>query len=97
LKVNYNRSIMIPINIEEERLDRLAITFNCEKGKLPFTYLELPLGLTKPKVIDFSPLVTRCERRLAATSTFLNQVGRLQLTNLVFSFLYFLHEYFCCP
>lgn len=72
LKVNYNKSIMIPINIEEERLDHLARTFNCEKGKLPFTYLGLPLGLTKPKVIDFSPLVTRCERRLAATSTFLN-------------------------
>lgn len=72
MKVNYNKSIMIPINIEEERLDHLARTFNCEKGKLPFTYLGLPLGLTKPKVIDFSPLVTRCERRLAATLTFLN-------------------------
>lgn len=47
--------------------------------------LVLPLSLTKPKVIYFSPLVNKCERRLAATSTFLNQAGRLQFTNSVFS------------
>lgn len=84
LKVNYSKSVMVPINVQEERLDQLARTFNCEKGSLPFTYLGLPLGLSKPKVIDFSPLVSRCEGRLAATSSFLNQAGRLQLTNSVF-------------
>jgi len=72
LKVNYCKSIMVPINLSETRLDHLAKTFNYEKGTLPFTYLGLPLGLTKPRVIDFSPLVSRWERRLAATSTFLN-------------------------
>lgn len=85
LKVSYNKSVMIPINIDDSRLNHLACTFNCEKGSLPFTYLGLPLGLTKPKVIDFSPLVNRCERKLAATSVFLNQARRLELTNLVFS------------
>ena len=35
LKVNYNKSVIVPINISEERLDHLARTFNCEKGKLP--------------------------------------------------------------
>jgi len=45
--------------------------------------LGLPLSLTKPRAIDFSPLVTRCERRLAATSVFLNQAGRLEVTNSV--------------
>jgi len=82
LKVNYSKSVMVPINISEESL---AGTFNCEKEKLPFTYLGLPLSLTKPRVIDFSPLGNRCERRLAVTSSFLNQVGRLKLTNSVFS------------
>lgn len=72
LKVNYCKSIMVPINLSETRLDHLAKTFNYEKGTLPFTYLGLPLGLTKPRVIDFSPLVSRCESRFAATSTFLN-------------------------
>ena len=45
LKVNYNKSMMLPINISEERLDHLARTFNRQKGSLPFTYLGVPLGL----------------------------------------------------
>jgi len=50
LKVNYRKTVMLPINITDERLDHLARTFGCSKGTLPFTYLGLPLGLTKPKV-----------------------------------------------
>lgn len=57
LKVNYHKSVMMPINISEERLDHLPQTFNCDKGKLPFTYPGLPLSLIKPRVIDFSPIV----------------------------------------
>jgi len=60
LKVNYSKSMMLPINISEERLDHLARTFGCSKGSLPFTYLGLPLGLTKPKIQDFLPLVNKC-------------------------------------
>ena len=63
LKVNYSKSVMVPINLQEQRLEHLVTTFNFEKGSLQFTYLGLPLGLTKPKVMDFSPLVSRCERR----------------------------------
>lgn len=48
LKVNYNKSLMLPININEDKLDHLAKTFGCSKGSLPFTYLGLPLGVTKP-------------------------------------------------
>lgn len=50
LKVNYRKSMMLPINLTEERLDHLTRTFGCTKGSFPFTYLGLPLGLTKPKV-----------------------------------------------
>jgi len=78
LRVNYEKSMMVPINTSEEKMNHLARTFDCQVGKLPFTYLGLPLSLTKPKIIDFTPLVNKCERRLAATSTFLNQAGRLQ-------------------
>ena len=77
LKVNYSKSFMVPINLNQERLHHLARTFGCDIGSLPFTYLGLPLGLTKPRIVDFSPLVSKCERRLAATSIFLNQAGRL--------------------
>jgi len=61
--------------------------FGFSKGSLPFTYLGLPLRLSKPKVKEFLPLVNRCERRLVSTSSFLSQAGRLELTNLVVSSL----------
>ena len=83
LKVNYRKSMMLPINLTEERLDHLARTFGCSKGSLPFTYLGLPLGLTKPRVQDYIPLVNKCERRMSSVSTFLSQAGRLELTNAV--------------
>lgn len=47
----------------------------------------LPLGTTKPKVIDFAPLTDRIERRLTASSTFLSYGDRLALVNSVLSLL----------
>lgn len=55
LKVNYAKSFMVPINTSLEKLQHLARTFQCEIGSLPFTYLGLPLSLTKPRIIDFPP------------------------------------------
>ena len=77
LKVNYEKSMMVPINVPEDSLDMLANAFGCPKGSLPFTYLGLPLSLTKPSVADFWPLVSKCERRLVAFSSFSNEAGRL--------------------
>ena len=50
LKVNFSKSMMIPINVSEEKLDILARTFGCSKGSLPFTYLGLPLSVSRPRV-----------------------------------------------
>jgi len=44
-------------------------------------YLGLPLGITKPRIEDYLPLVTKCETRLACTSTILSQAGKLEITN----------------
>lgn len=87
LKVNYTKSMMVPINMSDDRLDHLANTFRCAKGSLPFTYLGLPLSLAKPRVEDFWPLITKCEGRLVSTANLLSQAGRLELTNSVFSAL----------
>jgi len=68
-------------------LNHLARTFGCSTGSLPFTYLGLPLGLTKQKTEEFLPIVNRCERILVSTSLYLSQARRLQLTNSVFTAL----------
>jgi hypothetical protein len=83
LRVNFNKSFMVSININEEKFNYLVSTFGCAKGSLPFTYLGLPLGITKPRIEEFLPLVTKCERRLVSTSMFLSQVGKLEITNAV--------------
>jgi len=49
LKVNFNKSMMVPINLSDAKLDTLAATFGCSKGSLPFTNLGLPLNIERPK------------------------------------------------
>ena len=87
LKVNYHKSCLVPINIDQEKACSLASTFGCTIGSFPFTYLGLPLGLTKPQVKDYAPLICRIERKLSASSQFLSYAGRLQLVNSVISSL----------
>jgi len=79
--------MIVSINMTTEKSHHLAATFGCSTRSLSFTYLGLPLGLTKPKVEEFMPSVNRCERRLASTSLFLSQAGKVQLTNSVFTAL----------
>lgn len=85
--MNFHKSCLVPINIEMDKAASLAKAFGCMVGAFPFTYLGLPLGLTKPQVKDYAPLICRIERRLSASSQFLSYAGRLQLVNSVISSL----------
>jgi hypothetical protein len=93
LKVNFHKSCLVPINIDDNHASLLANAFGCVVGSFPFTYLGLPLGLTKPQVKDYAPLICRIERKLSASSQFLTYAGRLQLINSVISSL---PTYFMC-
>ena len=81
LKVNYRKSQMLPINVSPEKMEHLAQTFGCAIGTLPFTYLGLPMGTTKPKMEDLTPMMNRVERRLSGCATWLSYIGRLQMIN----------------
>ena len=50
LKVNYHKSSMVPINVPNDTISLLAVAFGCQVDSLPFTYLGLPLGTTRPKI-----------------------------------------------
>jgi hypothetical protein len=54
--VNFQKSFLVPINMNAEETQHLASTFGCKIGTMPFTYLGLPLGTTRPSVQDFSAL-----------------------------------------
>ena len=81
LKVNYKKSHILPINVSPEKMQHLAMTFGCSVGSLPFTYLALPMGTTKPRMEDLTPLMDRVERRLSGCATWLSYSGRLQMIN----------------
>jgi hypothetical protein len=84
---------LIPINVPRHKVPLLTRVFGCVEGQLPFTYLGIPLGTTKPLVKDYAPLICRVERKLSASSAFLSYSGRLQLINSVISSL---PTYFMC-
>ena len=50
LKVNFNKSSMIPLNVSDDEVASLAAIFDCSIGQMPFTYLGLPMGTTMPKI-----------------------------------------------
>jgi hypothetical protein len=85
--VNYAKSCLMPVNVDSGRLSLLANTFGCATGSLPFTYLGLPIGTTRPTVRDLTPIVDQVERRLNASARFLDYGDKLQLVNSVLSTL----------
>jgi hypothetical protein len=59
LKVNFSKSSLLPINLSPERAAVLASAIGCVVGSMPFTYLGLPLGTTKPSVEEFFPILNK--------------------------------------
>jgi hypothetical protein len=70
-RVNYHKSNIYPINVGTDKLHLLVSALNCQEGIFPFTYLGLPLGLSKPRMEHLLPLVTKVERKLLVCSQFL--------------------------
>ena len=63
LKVNYAKSVMVPTNIEEDRVDIFTNTLHCARGQFLSTYLGLPLGIHKPTMEQCLPLVNRIAKK----------------------------------
>lgn len=87
LKVNYNKSVAIPINVAQDKGSNILNILDCQLGSFPFTYLGLPLSINRLKNEDFSPMMQRIERRISGCSTLISYDGRLQLIKFVFSSL----------
>lgn len=87
LKVNYSKSHMVPINLDPKKTNMLAQTLGCEVAQMPFTYLGLPLGTTKPSVDEFLPMLNRIVRRMMGLNKMLGYSRRLLMVNSVLSAL----------
>jgi hypothetical protein len=87
LQVNYHKTTLVPVNIDIEHAQALAQSFCCKVESLPFIYLGLPLGTTRPTVNDMIPLVTRLDKRLSSISSLMTYTARLTLLNSVINSL----------
>lgn len=65
LKKNLGKSIVIGIGMEDETLKDLAEVIGCGVGKLPFTYLGLPVGGNPRSKRLWSSDVEKVKKRLA--------------------------------
>lgn len=84
LKVNYEKSFLVPIKVAPQQIPGLLNILGYRQGQMPFTYLGLPMGTSKPKIEDFGPMMQKFERRLLGCSTMLTYDDRLLLIKSVF-------------
>ena len=82
LQVNFHKPMILPINVPDDKMQHLAAVLGCQVGTLPFTYLGLPMGTTKPKFVDLLPMMDKIERKLSSFSNFLSYSGRLEMVNI---------------
>jgi hypothetical protein len=76
---------MVPLNMSQEKADIMIGVFGCKLQEMPFTYLGLPMGTTRPRVEHYEQVMNRMERQLSSISSQLTHAGRLQLVNSVLS------------
>lgn len=86
LKVNYHKSSLYPINLSHENAELFAGLLGCSIGAMPFTYLGLPMGTTRAKIVDFAAMVDRVERRWTASSHFFKTRWKAHFDQLCFIF-----------
>jgi hypothetical protein len=88
LKVNFNKSMLVGVNIDDSWLRAAATALHCKVGKVPFLYLGLPIGGDSRRLSFWEPVVARIRNRLSGwKSRFLSFGGRLVLLKSVLTSL----------
>jgi hypothetical protein len=64
LKVNFNKSMLVGINIAESWLNEAASILNCKVGKVPFLYLGLSIGGNPSRLAFWEPVLHTIKSRL---------------------------------
>ena len=65
LKINRNKSKLFGIGVSHEEVEEMAAFFRCCPGKLPCTYLGLPLGANMNRAESWNPVVEKFKNRLS--------------------------------
>jgi hypothetical protein len=65
MKINFHKSEVIVMGVDEEEQTRVARLLNCNQGKFPFTYLGFTMSDHKLIIADNEPLVATVGKRAA--------------------------------
>ncbi|CAJ2638568.1 unnamed protein product [Trifolium pratense] len=88
LKVNFNKSMLVGVNIHDSWLGEAASALCCKVGKIPFLYLGLQIGGDPRRLSFWEPMLIRIKNRLSGwKSRFLSFGGRLVLLKSVLTSL----------
>jgi hypothetical protein len=64
MRINFHKSEVIPLNMEEDMCHEIAHPLNCPLGSLPFKYIGVPLHFDRLKREDIQPLIDKMIKRL---------------------------------
>ena len=65
MRINFHKSEMIPINLEDDEVHRLAHILSCPVGNFPIKYLGIPLHFYVLTRDDMQPLVDKIVNKIA--------------------------------
>ncbi|GKV06663.1 hypothetical protein SLEP1_g18525 [Rubroshorea leprosula] len=86
LKVNFFKSSLSGIHVNDEDLSAMADMLNCMVGTIPFKYLGVPVGANSRKLSTWSPIIECLRKRLSSWwCETLSFGGRIILLNAVLS------------
>ncbi|GKV49125.1 hypothetical protein SLEP1_g55890 [Rubroshorea leprosula] len=99
LKINYVKSQLMGVHVDEEWLSRAAAILNCKLGIMPFKYLGVPIGDNPRRLKIWQLLVENFKKKLSQwKGRFVSMGGRITLINVVLSSLpLFLMSMFLIP
>lgn len=66
LQVNFHKSSLMGIHVEDSQLQMAEKSLLCKVGKLPFTYLRLPIRGNVNRIELWDPVIKRIKKKLAS-------------------------------
>ena len=80
LKINFQKSALIPLNCDEAWVESIKDTLGCSISSLPIKYLGIPLGANPRSVETWRPVIDKIKKKLCGWKRkILSRAGRLTL------------------
>jgi len=88
LWVNYFKSSLIEINLDDDYISWMASSFSCRGDTFPVKYLRLPMGANPFRLSTWKPIISNIRSRLASwKGKMLSIAGRISLIKSVLNSL----------